>query len=81
MRHRHLFASLGAAGLSFLAAAALAEAPASPTPAPQPAAAPQVGQPAPDFTLSGEDGKSYRLRDQRGRWIVLAFYPADYTRG
>lgn len=39
-----------------------------------------VGDPAPDFELSGTGGKTYRLSDYRGRNVVLAFYPGDETR-
>ena len=42
---------------------------------------PQVGQQAPDFTLSSQDGSPVSLRDFRGRWIVLYFYPKDNTPG
>lgn len=38
-----------------------------------------VGDPAPDFELSGTGGKTYRLSDYRGRKLVLAFYPGDFT--
>jgi peroxiredoxin Q/BCP len=38
-----------------------------------------VGDPAPDFALPGTDGRTYRLVDYRGRWVVLAFYPGDFT--
>ena len=38
-----------------------------------------VGQPAPDFELPGTDSRSYRLSDLRGEWVVLAFYPGDFT--
>ena len=38
-----------------------------------------VGDPAPDFALPGTDGRTYRLADYRGRWVVLAFYPGDFT--
>jgi len=38
-----------------------------------------VGDPAPDFDLPGTGGKSYRLSDYRGRKLVLAFYPGDFT--
>jgi peroxiredoxin Q/BCP len=38
-----------------------------------------VGDPAPDFTLPGTDRRTYRLADYRGRWVVLAFYPGDFT--
>ena len=44
-------------------------------------AMPKVGAAAPDFSLKGEDGKSYSLRSLRGRWTVLAFYPMDFTGG
>ena len=38
-----------------------------------------VGAPAPDFTLNDGDGKSWRLADQRGKVVVLLFYPGDET--
>jgi peroxiredoxin Q/BCP len=38
-----------------------------------------VGDPAPDFELPGTGGKTYRLADYRGRKLVLAFYPGDFT--
>lgn len=42
----------------------------------------QVGQPAPDFTMEGVIGKEFReftLSDYRGQWVVLFFYPLDFT--
>jgi thioredoxin-dependent peroxiredoxin len=39
----------------------------------------KVGQPAPDFELRGTGGRTFRLGDYRGRWLVLAFYPGDFT--
>ena len=42
---------------------------------------PQVGQQAPNFTLPSQDGSPLSLRDFRGRWIVLYFYPKDSTPG
>jgi peroxiredoxin Q/BCP len=39
----------------------------------------KVGDPAPDFELPGTGGKTYRLSDYRGRKLVLAFYPGDFT--
>ena len=42
----------------------------------------QVGQPAPDFTLDGVlDGEfvEVTLGEQRGNWVVLFFYPLDFT--
>ena len=45
---------------------------------------PQVGDPAPDFTLPGvRDGEraDYQLSALRGQKVVLAFYPGDFTPG
>jgi peroxiredoxin Q/BCP len=38
-----------------------------------------VGDPAPEFELPGTDDKTYRLSDYRGRKVILAFYPGDFT--
>jgi peroxiredoxin Q/BCP len=43
-------------------------------------AKPGVGEQAPDFELPGTGGRTYRLSDYRGRKVVLAFYPGDFTR-
>ena len=45
------------------------------------AAAPEVGQPAPDFELPGSDGQVHRLSDLRGRYVVVAFFPKAFTSG
>jgi peroxiredoxin Q/BCP len=42
-------------------------------------AKPDVGDPAPDFSLPGTGGKTYRASDYRGRKLILAFYPGDFT--
>src|SRR5664279_4637004 len=39
----------------------------------------KVGDQAPDFSLPGTGGKTYSLADYRGRKLVLAFYPGDFT--
>jgi peroxiredoxin Q/BCP len=39
----------------------------------------KAGDPAPQFELPGTGGKTYRLGDYRGRRLVLAFYPGDFT--
>jgi thioredoxin-dependent peroxiredoxin len=43
--------------------------------------APQQGQIAPDFTLPSQDSSAVSLKDFRGRWVVLYFYPKDGTHG
>ena len=45
------------------------------------AKAPLAGSPAPEFTLNAQDGKPLSLRDLRGKWVVLYFYPKDFTSG
>lgn len=40
-----------------------------------------VGDPAPDFTAIGHDGTSVRLRDYRGKKVLLWFYPKADTPG
>lgn len=43
----------------------------------------QVGKAAPDFEASayvgGEGFKTIRLSDYQGQWVVLCFYPGDFT--
>src|SRR5712664_891651 len=43
--------------------------------------APAVGVAAPDFTLNSQEGKSVSLHDFKGKWVVLYFYPKDFTSG
>src|ERR1051325_6172798 len=42
---------------------------------------PEVGKPAPAFTLMSHEGKQVNLKDYRGKWVVLYFYPKDFTSG
>jgi peroxiredoxin len=42
---------------------------------------PEVGKPAPDFTLPSQDGTPVKLSDFKGKWVVLYFYPKDFTGG
>jgi peroxiredoxin Q/BCP len=44
-------------------------------------AGPGVGDPAPEFTLPGTGGQTYSLSSYRGKKVVLAFYPGDFTMG
>jgi peroxiredoxin len=38
-----------------------------------------AGTQAPDFTLNSRPDRQLRLRDLRGRRVILAFYPADWS--
>jgi thioredoxin-dependent peroxiredoxin len=42
---------------------------------------PVAGGAAPDFTLTTQEGKALSLKDYRGKWVVLYFYPKDFTSG
>jgi thioredoxin-dependent peroxiredoxin len=42
---------------------------------------PAVGAPAPEFSLTTNEGKAASLKDFRGQWVVLYFYPKDFTSG
>ncbi len=43
--------------------------------------APSVGSDAPEFSLTTDEGKPASLKDFRGQWVVLYFYPKDFTSG
>jgi peroxiredoxin Q/BCP len=43
--------------------------------------APVVGSNAPEFNLTTNEGKQAALKDFRGKWVVLYFYPKDFTGG
>lgn len=82
-----------ARSIRFLALLALAAAPSlfaqQPQPQPQPgsaAFAPEVGQPAPEFSLAGATRfgtlkDPVKLSDYRGQTVVLAFFPKARTKG
>ena len=42
---------------------------------------PAVGSAAPSFTLVNNEGKQINLNDYKGKWVVLYFYPKDFTSG
>lgn len=42
---------------------------------------PEVGKAAPEFSLKNQEGKEINLKDYRGKWVVLYFYPKDFTSG
>jgi len=73
MKHARTALSV-AIGAILLTAAAIAIAADSPEP-------PAVGTKAPDFSLTSQEGKQLSLKDFRGKWVVLYFYPKDFTSG
>src|ERR1700688_2736604 len=44
-------------------------------------ATPEAGSMAPDFSLPSQDGSHIGIKDFRGKWVVLYFYPKDFTSG
>ena len=43
--------------------------------------APAAGTAAPVFTLNSQEQKPVSLLEQKGKWVVLYFYPKDFTSG
>jgi peroxiredoxin Q/BCP len=41
----------------------------------------KIGSKAPEFTLPDQDGKMHSLKDQKGKWTLIYFYPKDDTPG
>jgi thioredoxin-dependent peroxiredoxin len=42
---------------------------------------PPVGATAPSFTLPSQENTPVSLKDYKGKWVVLYFYPKDQTSG
>jgi len=42
---------------------------------------PVAGDKAPALSLPSQDGSSVSLEQNRGKWVVLYFYPKDFTSG
>jgi peroxiredoxin Q/BCP len=42
---------------------------------------PAVGAPAPEFSLASNEGTQTSLKNYKGKWVVLYFYPKDFTGG
>ena len=40
-----------------------------------------AGNPFPNFSLPNQDGKTVKLSDYAGQWLVIYFYPKDDTPG
>lgn len=65
-------------GLLLVGALAMAAGMNAQTPAPEL----KVGDQAPDFSLEGSDGKTYKLSDFKGKQaVVIAWFPKAYTSG
>lgn len=66
-----------------IASAAQAVAPADVAPPGGEKVLARVGKEAPDFEanayIAGVGFKTVRLSDYRGKWIILCFYPGDFT--
>lgn len=45
------------------------------------ATSPAVGDKAPAFKLTSNEGTQVSLKDYKGKWVVLYFYPKDFTSG
>ncbi|MET0935142.1 MAG: peroxiredoxin [Luteibacter sp.] len=45
------------------------------------AASPVVGDKAPDFKLQDQKGEWHTLDTEKGKWLVVYFYPKDFTAG
>jgi thioredoxin-dependent peroxiredoxin len=74
MSRRQLLSFLGAIILAFFAFIPNANALGGPQP--------PLNQAAPDFTLPSNTGDGdISLSDYRGKWVVLYFYPKDFTPG
>ena len=64
-----------------LAAFAVWSASVFPILAAEPQKQPAAGTAAPDFSLTTGDGSQVSLKEYRGKWVVLYFYPKDFTSG
>ena len=42
---------------------------------------PTAGSPAPAFSLPSQEGTQVSLNQFKGKWVVLYFYPKDFTSG
>jgi peroxiredoxin Q/BCP len=45
------------------------------------ASVPSAGSLAPEFTLASQEGTPVSIKNYRGKWVVLYFYPKDFSSG
>jgi len=64
-----------------LALIALAASVSAQTPSAAPATSPAEGTAAPAFKLQDQAGQWHSLAQYKGKWVVLYFYPKDFTGG
>jgi len=74
-----LAASLMVTGLASVSQAQTSAPAAAPTAVP--AVELKVGDVAPDWSLAGSDGKTYKLSGLKGKAVVLAWFPKAFTGG
>ena len=56
-------------------------APSAGAPSETDAAQRLAGKPAPAFSLPDQNDRMRSLAEHKGKWIVLAFFPKDKTKG
>lgn len=67
--------------LTTLAALAVTASTLAAQPAPPPKTHLKVGDAAPELSLRTTAGTTFKLSEQRGKTVVLAFFPAAFTGG
>ena len=41
----------------------------------------EIGKSIPQFSLPDQDGKIHNIKDYKGKWVIIYFYPKDLTPG
>ena len=73
--------ALASFGMAVSAQGQAPQQPQQPQPAPQYSAVLNVGDQAPEFKLPGSDGKEHSLAANKGKTVVLAWFPKAFTGG
>jgi peroxiredoxin Q/BCP len=77
----HAVLAFALLALVALAVSAAAPAPAATAPIEGLMPKPAAGAVAPQFSLVDQNGKTHKLADYKGKWVVVYFYPKDQTPG